>query len=150
MIDTKKHEYEQKEYEQFLGYVKSTWGSLFEFSDFHNEVKIRKIIISAQNNSFDVFVFIEENVYVSYDFKTGVLSDVPCGEKPIKTHYTLDSILVLYMLLNGNLVNDLDLNDVEFVMYDFTNFEFDEALTKKLESHEQDYAETLYCIEHDL
>ena len=149
MIDVKKHEYEQKEYEQFLGYVKSTWGSLFD-TDFRNEVKIRKIIISAQNNSFDVFVFIEENVYVDYDFETRILSDVPCGDKPIKTHYTLDSFVVLYMLLNGNLVNDLGLNDVEFVVFDFANFKIDEDLTKKLESFEQDYAETLYCIEHDL
>ena len=148
MIDLNKHDFEENEYQEFLGYVKGSWRSLFE-CDFHEEVKIKKVIVHNYKNTFDVFVYIEDNVYD--DIKDGELVEVVYDGKPIKTSYSLSSEEILYVLIKGTFINDLGLEDVEFVIYDFVDgIAVNDDLTKRLECIEEGYAEDYYCRVHDL
>ena len=142
------NEYLQQEYNEFLRYVKSTWGCLFE-NDWKEKVTIRKVIIYNHKNNFKVFVYLNDNSY--YVFKNGEVVDVKYSGKPIKTEYCLNEDVITYMLLKGSFVEDLGLSDVPFHMFDYVDgIEVDTDLSKMLESEEEDYAYNMYCIEHDL
>ena len=151
MIDMKKHEYEQEEYERFLQYVKSTWSGVLNHGDWKEEVNIEKIIMGGYKKSyFKVFVYLEGKPEY-YDLEDDELVTVRYDGKPIKAEYCLDTNEILYMLLKGTLIEDLGLTDVELILSDYIDFiEVNTDLTKMLEDEEQSYAETMYCIEHDL
>lgn len=144
-------EYLKAEYNEFLRYVRGTWGPLFE-NDWEQEPEIDKIIIYKHKNSFKVYVYLKENTYWGYDFKKRELYSVKYDtDKAIKTHYDLDDDIIAYMLFGSSIVEDLKLQDVEIRIFDFVDgLEIEEELTRRLDDYEQDYAETLYCIIHDL
>ena len=155
MIDLKKHEYEEQEYQKFLRYVKGTFGELLNLTWFdwveEEEITIKKVIISNYKNVFEVFVYLNGNpLYYDYN-EDRELVKVAYDGKAIKTNYYLSSEDILYIMLKGTLLKDLGLEDVEVVISDFTDgLEINKDLTKELEQKEQSYAETMYCIEHDL
>ena len=150
MLDIKKHEFEQGEYMKFLGYVKATWRGLLDNGDWKEEVSIKKVIVSVENNNFDVFVYLNGNPEY-YTFDDGKFVEAVYDGKAIKTEYYLNSIDILYMLLKGTLIEDLGLVDVDIIVYDFVEgIDVNEDLTNLLRLEEESYAETLYCIEHDL
>ena len=149
MMDIKKHEYAQTEYEEFLRYVESTWRNFLEWGDWKEEVAIEKIIVGGHKN-FEVFVYLKGNP-VYYDLEDGKLIEVTYDGKPIKTTYSLSFEEIVYVLLKGTLIEDLGLTDVELIVSEYTDFiEVNTDLTKWMEDEEQSYAETMYCIEHDL
>ena len=151
MID---NEYLQEDYEQFLRYVEGTWTSFFDvfnedIVDLKEGASIEKIIVHGYKNNFKVFVYLKGNP-VYYIIKDGDLVEVTYEGKPIKTEYCLNDELMLYMLLKGTFVEDLGLTDVPFHLWEFVEgIEVDTGLSKKLENAEQDYAEAMYCMEHD-
>lgn len=148
MIDMLKHKYHEEDYQEFIHYVKSTWKSLFEWT-FVCKVKIKKIIIHNCKNNFDVFVIIDDNVYEN--IIEGELVGIPYDGKAIKTSYSLSSDELLYVLIKGTLLEDLNLSDVEFVVTEFIDgISVNEYLTERLEGCEEDYAEDYYCRKHDL
>ena len=148
------NEYMEEGYQKFLRYVKSTWNEVidWDWGDWKEKPVIDKVIISSYKNEFEVFVYLKGNpVYYDYDFKSSELLEVTYEGKAIKTEYSLRDDDVLYMMLKGTLLNDLGLEDIEVIMSNYTNgLEVDEKLSKSLESAEESYAETMYCIEHDL
>ena len=144
-------DYLKKEYQQFLRYVKSTFGQLLE-NDWKEEPKIEKVIVSKHKNSFDILVYLnKDSIYYDYDFDKRELLEITYTGKPIKTSYSLDDDLILYMLVKSNVIEDLGLNDVEFLLFDFIDgIDVDKNLTKTLEDIQGEYAYDLYCVEHDL
>ena len=153
MIDLKKHEWEEKEYWDFVRYVKGTWTELFESGDFLEDVTIKKVIVSVENNEFDVFVYLNDNSY--YDIighpVEGELVVVPYDGKPIKTSYTLNSVDILYIIVRGTFMEDLGLTDVEFQVFDYVDgIQYNKELSKRLEANEESWAEARYCAIHDL
>ena len=154
MIDLKKHEWEEKEYWDFVSYVKGTWSDLFFHNgDFLEDVTIKKVIVSVENNEFDVFVYLNDNSY--YDIighpVEGELVVVPYDGKPIKTSYTLNSVDILYIIVRGTFMEDLGLTDVEFQVFDYVDgIQYNEELSKRLEANEESWAEARYCAIHDL
>ena len=150
MIDLKRHEYEENEYQEFLSYVKHTFGDLLFDGDFVEEVTIKKIIVHNYKNTFEVFVYINEDASY-YDIEDGELIEVAYDGKPIKTTYTLNSQEVLYLLIKGSLIEDLGLSDVEFYILDFIDgIDFNKDLSKRLDDSEGSWAEARYCAIHDL
>ena len=151
MFDIEMNEYEHEQYQRFVKYVKSTWGSLLD-TDWINEPVIDKVIINNFKNTFKVCVYLKENEY--YDIKDGELVTVKYnGDNAIVTEYSLSNDILLYALLRGELLKEfgLDKEGIDVVIYDYVDgIPVDESLTKRLERYEEDYAYTLYCIEHDL
>ena len=153
MIDLKKHEWEEKEYQDFVRYVRGTWSELFNNGDFLEEVTIKKVIVSGYKNEFEVFVYLNDNSY--YDIIghpiEGELVEVAYDGKPIKTNYYLRGQDILYILVKGTLMEDLGLTDVEFQIFEFTDgIQYNKELSKRLEGFEEGWAEARYCAIHDL
>lgn len=144
-------EYLEKEYNEFLRYIRGSWGPLFE-SDWEKQPEVNQIIIFKCKNSFDVFVYLKENTYWGYDFKKREVYSVEYDtDKAIKTHYDLSDDIIAYMLFGSSIIEDLKLQDVEIKIFDFVDgLKIEEELTKRIDDYEQSYAETIYCIEHDL
>ena len=143
--------YLEQEYNQFLRYVKSTFGQLFE-NDWKEEPKIEKIIFSKDKNSFDVFVYLNKDaVYYDYDFQKRELLEIEYTGRPIKTHFDLQDDLILYMLLRCDIIKDLALEDVKLLLFDYIDgIEENKYLSKMILDIQEDYAYDLYCMEHDL
>ena len=92
------NEYLKAEYNEFLRYVKGTWGPLFESEWWEQEPEINEIIIYKHKNSFKVYVYLKENTYGGYDFKKRELYSVKYDtDKAIKTHYDLNDDIIAYM-----------------------------------------------------
>ena len=149
-------DYNKEEYEKFLSYVRSTWGSLFE-NDWIEEPTIKSILIHLSENNFKVFVSLNENSYYKFEGE-GTLDEKELviakynPENYIKAEYGVYDGLLLYMLVKADIIHDLGLEDVEIKINPawVSYIPVDEYLSKELEAHEESYAETIYCIEHDL
>lgn len=157
MIDLKKHEYEEQDYQEFVSYVRGTWRDLFEWGDFKEEVEIKKVLVSGEGHNFDVFVYINDNTYYQagdgkYYRMGDEIKEVAYDGKPIKTSYTLRSQDILYIILKGTLMGDLGLSeDVEFIVTDYVDgIQHNEYLSRSLEGYEESWAEARYCAIHDL
>ena len=147
-------DYDKEDYNQFLRYIQSTWSQLFD-NDWLQEPKIDSIIIDLSENKFTVCVSLKDNSYYKFDnghFTGNLIIEKYDPSKYIKTEYDLNNELILYMLINGDIINDLGLKDVEINInpYWISYIPIDEYLSKQLEKCQEDYAETMYCIMHDL
>lgn len=143
-------DYDKKEYQQCLKYIQSTWSSLFD-DDWLEKPKIKDIIISLFKGEFTVCVSLEPNSY--YRFKDDkLITEEYKSDEYIKTTYTLNEDIILYMLINRNIINDLGLKDVQIFINPvyIDHIPINEYLSKELESFEESYAEDWYCFIHDL
>lgn len=141
----------KKEYETFIRYVKSTWGSLIFEGDFKEEVNIEKVIIHNYKNDVTVGVYINDDA-VYYTFVDGELIEKPYDGKAIKTTYYIDSDIMLYMLMECNIKEELGLTDTEvYISYYIDGYlQYNKDLTEKLKAHEESWAESYHCMIHDL
>ena len=66
--------------------------------------------------------------------------------------FSLNEDIILYMLINGDIINDLGLKDVQIFINPvyIDHIPINEYLSKELESFEESYAEDWYCFIHDL
>ena len=149
-------DYNKEEYEKFLSYVESTWGNLFD-NDWIEKPTIKSILIHLSKNNFKVFVSLNENSYYKFEGE-GTFDEQELviakynPEKYIKAEYGINDGLLLYMLVKADIIHDLGLEDVEIKINPawVSYIPVDVYLSKELEGHEESYAETIYCIEHDL
>lgn len=143
-------DYDKEDYQQFIGYIKSTWSSLFD-DDWINEPQINDIIIDLYKNEFRVFVSLKDNTY--YRFVDGeLITENYSSKEYIKTTYYRNDEALLYMLINGDIINDLGLKDVKiFINPCYVDcIPVHKYLSKELEGFEESFAEALYCALHDL
>ena len=144
----------RKEYDEFLHYVKTTWKEFLEYQEWKAEPKIDVISLDYYKGCLTVFVYLKDNLYYKYYHDGGRYAVKT--DKPIKVTYNLNNELITYMLICGNIINDLNItldsdDDIcinEF--FDVDKVEFDEYLTELLYQSEQSYAEAWYCAVHDL
>ena len=140
----------REEYNLFLHYVKSTWSQLFE-NDWEQDPEIDNIVINMHNGTITVCVFLKQNHYYKYDFKTRELQKVEYSQKAIKTTYNVAEEVMLYMMLTDEIIKDLNLQDVDISISEYIDgIEEDEYLTKELQEIEGEYAYDLYCMLNDL
>ena len=143
-------DYDKEEYEQLVRYIQSTWGSWLD-QDWINEPKIDEIIVHLYKNEFTICVKLKANSYYKVDDGKLITAEYD-PSKFIKTECYIQDETLLYMLIKGDIIHDLGLEDVKisinpaWVQY----IPIDEYLSKRLEKHEESYAETMYCIAHDL
>ena len=140
----------EEECRRFLGYIHSTWSELLD-TDWVNEPKIKDIIVNLFKGEFTVFVSLENNSY--YAIEDGELIQKEYdSDKYIKTTYCINEELLLYILLKKDIIEDLGLKNTKiFVNPCYMDYiPVEKQLSKRLEKNEESYAETLYCIEHDL
>ena len=67
-------DYDQQEYNEFLKYIKCTWGALFD-NDWINEPQIDEIIIDLYKNKFTVCVRLKENSYYRFKNKELIIEE---------------------------------------------------------------------------
>ena len=140
--------YIEKEYKQFVGYVKGTWNSLTE--EWAEEPIVERICVSLDDNTFDVVVYFKPNSYPVYDFENRELLEAKYEGKGIHTSYYLRGDIILHMLFNANIISDLGLEDIKIINVEYLGGIYDEALSKELHNIEMDWGYDLYCMEHDL
>ena len=143
-------DYDKEEYQQFIRYIKSTWGSLLD-GDWVNEPKIKDVVVELFKGTLTVCVSLEPNKY--YKYENGELTtEVYDPKEHIKTTYTINEEIILYMMVNGDIIKDLGLNkDKVFINPSYINhIPINKYLSQELEKAEESYAETMYCIAHDL
>ena len=140
----------EEEYKQFLKYVKGTWGALLD-NDWEQKPIIKDVVISLFNDEFTVCVTLESNKYYTFEKGKVVLKEYNSNEC-IKTTYYINEELMLYMLSKGNIIQDLGLNnDKVFINATYIDhIKVNKDLSRALERQEESYAETMYCIAHDL
>lgn len=139
----------KEEYQQFLRYVKSTWGALLD-NDWEHKPIIKDIVISLFKGEFTVCVSLEQNQYYTIENGKVVLKEYDSNY--IKTTYYINEETLLYMLSKGNIIHDLGLDNVKIFINEvfIDHLPINEDLSKSLERQEESYAETMYCIAHDL
>lgn len=143
-------DYDQQEYNEFLKYIKSTWGALFD-NDWINKPQIDEIIIDLYKNEFTVCVKLKENSYYRFKNKELIIEEYDT-DKYIKTTYAINDTILLYMLVNARIINDLGLQNAKIFINPtwIDHLPIHKYLSKELEHEEESYAEVLYCIAHDL